>query len=80
MDIGTGKSRLIVSGNTLSRIAATGGRNGENGNGVNILRCDGVIVVDNQFGGCAASAVRLQSAGDVIVARNLCRDSGGTGR
>jgi uncharacterized secreted repeat protein (TIGR03808 family) len=65
-----------VSGNVVSRIGATAGGKGENGNGVRIVRCEGVIVTGNQFTDCAFSAVRLGATRNLIVSENLCRNSG----
>jgi uncharacterized secreted repeat protein (TIGR03808 family) len=65
-----------ISGNVISRIGATGGGEGENGNGVRVIRCEGVIVTGNQFADCAFSAVRLGASRNVIVSQNLCRNSG----
>ncbi|WP_421760622.1 TIGR03808 family TAT-translocated repetitive protein [Devosia sp.] len=66
----------IVSGNTISGIGWTNGGNGQNGNGINVYRCDDVIVSDNQISDCAFSAVRLNSTKNVSVTGNVCRKSG----
>ena len=66
----------IVSGNTISGIGWSNGGNGQNGNGINVFRCDDVIVSDNQISDCAFSAVRLNSTKNVSVTGNLCRNSG----
>jgi uncharacterized secreted repeat protein (TIGR03808 family) len=66
----------IISANTISGIGWSNGGNGQNGNGINVFRCDDVIISDNQIGDCAFSAVRLNSTRNVAVTGNLCRNSG----
>ena len=44
---GIGHSSPIISGNRVSSIRANDGGTGENGNGINIFRADGVTVIDS---------------------------------
>ena len=66
----------IVTGNRIARIGWTNGGNGQNGNGINIFRCDDVVIADNQISECAFTAIRLNSTNNVLVTGNLCRESG----
>ena len=65
-----------VIGNTISGIGATKGGNGQNGNGINIFRCDDVLIANNRIADCAFTAIRLNSTNNVVVSGNLCRNSG----
>jgi uncharacterized secreted repeat protein (TIGR03808 family) len=66
----------IVMGNVVQNIRADGGGNGQNGNGINVYRCDQVIVTDNQITSCAFSAVRLNATRNTQVRGNACINSG----
>jgi uncharacterized secreted repeat protein (TIGR03808 family) len=66
----------IITENRISRIDWRAGGNGENGNGINVFKADGVIVSNNHFSGCAFSTVRLNSTNDTQVSGNVCLDSG----
>lgn len=66
----------IVSGNRIWNIDWTNGGNGQNGNGINIFRADGVIVSDNFISDCAFSAIRLNSTNNTQVRGNTCLNSG----
>lgn len=66
----------IIIANRFADIDWRDGGNGQNGNGVNVFRADGVIVSDNQFDRCAFTAVRLNAATSTIVRGNSCRASG----
>lgn len=66
----------IVSGNRITGIDWRSGGNGQNGNGVNVFRADGVIVSGNVISDCAFSAVRLNATNDTIVSDNQCLRSG----
>lgn len=71
-----GPDGAIVSANRIWNIGWTGGGNGQNGNGVNIFRADGVIVSDNYITDCAFSAVRLNSTNNTQIRGNTCFNSG----
>ncbi|MFV0296384.1 MAG: TIGR03808 family TAT-translocated repetitive protein [Hyphomicrobiaceae bacterium] len=63
-----------VSGNIIERIAAVAGGSGQNGNGVNVFRANGVLVSGNRISDCAYTGVRANSASDVqIVANSVMR-------
>ncbi|MDC9823723.1 TIGR03808 family TAT-translocated repetitive protein [Devosia sp. ZB163] len=66
----------IVSSNTITGIGTSNGGNGQNGNGINVFRCNDVIVANNQIADCAFTAVRLNSTNNVAVTGNVCRNSG----
>ncbi len=66
----------VVSGNFIQGVGFKDGGNGQNGNGINVFRCDDVILSHNQIADCAFSAIRLNSTNNAIVNSNLCRNSG----
>ncbi|MHB1103447.1 MAG: TIGR03808 family TAT-translocated repetitive protein [Devosia sp.] len=66
----------IVSGNHIGDIAARAGGNGQNGNGVNVFKANGVVVSDNVIENCAFTAIRLNSTTDTQVSGNICLNSG----
>ena len=74
-----GEDGTIVTGNRVERIAAKDGGTGENGNGINVFRADGVIVANNRVTDCAFTAVRANSASNVQILGNNCRNSGEVG-
>ena len=65
-----------VIGNSISGVGATAGGNGQNGNGINVFRCDDVLIANNRIADCAFTAIRLNSTSNVVVSGNLCRNSG----
>ncbi|WP_196259292.1 TIGR03808 family TAT-translocated repetitive protein [Pelagibacterium limicola] len=71
-----GHDGSIVTGNRIWAIDWTNGGNGQNGNGINVFRADGVIVADNSIADCAFSAVRLNSTNNTQVRGNTCLNSG----
>ncbi|WP_127753644.1 TIGR03808 family TAT-translocated repetitive protein [Devosia sp. 1566] len=71
-----GWDRSIITNNAVSSIDWRDGGNGQNGNGINIFRADGVIVSDNQISDCAFSAIRLNTANDTQITGNTCTNGG----
>lgn len=69
----------IITGNRIRHIGARAGGTGQNGNGINVFRANGVNIANNSITGCAFSAVRANSASDLIVQGNTCLASGETG-
>ena len=70
----SGEDGTLVVHNRVSRIAALAGGSGQNGNGINVFRADGVLVEANRITDCAYSAVRGNSASNLqIVANNVAR-------
>lgn len=65
-----------VIGNSISGVGASNGGNGQNGNGINIFRCDDVLIANNRIADCAFTAIRLNATNNVVVSGNLCRNSG----
>lgn len=74
-----GEDGTIVTGNRVSRIAATAGGTGQNGNGVNVFRAHGVIVSNNRIADCAFTAIRANSANNVQITGNNTARSGEVG-
>jgi uncharacterized secreted repeat protein (TIGR03808 family) len=68
----------IVSENRVSRIRAESGGTGQNGNGINLDKANGVIVVNNRINECAFSAIRCFSSDSVHVTGNIATRSGET--
>lgn len=66
----------IVSGNQISSIDWVGGGNGQNGNGINVFKADGVVVSDNVLVDCSFTAVRVNSGNNTQVRGNTCINSG----
>jgi uncharacterized secreted repeat protein (TIGR03808 family) len=66
----------VIVGNTIEEIAARGGGDGQNGNGINVFRATGVIVHDNAVSACAFSAVRGNAASELHIVANRCRGIG----
>ncbi len=66
----------IVTGNSITGIGFSNGGNGQNGNGINVFRCNDVIVANNQIADCAFTAIRLNTTTNTTVTGNLCRNSG----
>lgn len=69
-----GPDGTLVTGNRISGIDWTDGGNGQNGNGINIFRADGVTVSDNHISDCAFSAVRLNTTNNTQIVGNTCLD------
>jgi uncharacterized secreted repeat protein (TIGR03808 family) len=66
----------IITGNRIADIDWRGGGNGQNGNGINVFKADGVIIAGNHLSGCAFSAVRLNTTNNTQVSGNTCLRSG----
>lgn len=74
-----GQDGTMVSNNRISDISAQSGGTGQFGNGINVYRADNVIVSGNAISNCAFSAIRANSASNLQIANNTCRNSGETG-
>lgn len=74
----TGEDNTIVTGNRVERIAARHGGTGQQGNGINLFRTDGVMVSNNHISDCAFSAIRANSASNAQITGNTCLRSGET--
>ncbi len=70
------QGNAIITANRIAGIGARAGGNGFNGNAIKIVRCDDVVIADNQLLECAYTAVRLVGAGNVSVTGNVCRNCG----
>ncbi len=73
-----GEDNTIVTGNRIERIAARRGGTGQQGNGINLFRTDGVMVSNNHISDCAFSAIRANSASNAQITGNTCLRSGET--
>ncbi|MEP1206677.1 MAG: TIGR03808 family TAT-translocated repetitive protein [Rhizobiaceae bacterium] len=73
-----GEDNTIVTGNRIQRIAARHGGTGQQGNGINLFRADGVMVANNHISDCAFSAIRANSASNCQITGNTCLRSGET--
>ena len=73
-----GADNTMVSGNRIARIAARNGGTGQNGNGINIFRADGVLVTGNHISDCAFTAIRSNAGSNVQISSNQCFNSGET--
>ena len=71
-----GDDGTIVTGNRVSNIRADSGGTGQNGNGINLDKANGVIVADNRVDDCAFSAIRCFSSDTISVTDNICTHSG----
>lgn len=65
-----GEDTTLVAMNRIDRIAAKDGGTGQNGNGINVFRANGVIVTSNRISDCAFSAVRANSASNIQILSN----------
>ncbi|MEO0547797.1 MAG: TIGR03808 family TAT-translocated repetitive protein [Pseudomonadota bacterium] len=73
-----GEDRTIISGNRIENIAARQGGTGQQGNGINLFRTNGVMVSNNHVSDCAFSAIRANSASNAQMVGNTCLRSGET--
>ncbi|WP_159947271.1 TIGR03808 family TAT-translocated repetitive protein [Rhizobium sp. 18065] len=73
-----GIDNTMVTGNRIARIAAADGGTGQHGNGINLFRADGVMIEGNHVTDCAFSAIRANSASNVIISGNQVLRSGET--
>ncbi len=73
-----GEDGTVVARNRIFRIGATQGGTGENGNGINVFRADGVMISANRISDCAFSAIRSNAGSNVQIAGNQCLRSGET--
>lgn len=65
-----GYDGTLVQSNRIERIATKSGGSGENGNGVNVYRAGSVVVQGNVVRDCAYSAVRGNSADNIVIQGN----------
>jgi len=66
----------IVRGNRVGHIRADSGGTGQNGNGINLDKANGVIIADNRVDDCAFSAIRCFSSDNIAVTGNIATNSG----
>ncbi|GLS32859.1 twin-arg-translocated uncharacterized repeat-containing protein [Mesorhizobium albiziae] len=68
----------MIFGNRIERILARGGGTGQNGNGINAFRANGVSIANNSVSDCAFSAIRANSSSNIQMSGNSCLRSGET--
>ena len=73
-----GADGTLVTGNRVARIRADDGGTGQNGNGINVFRANGVTVANNHVADCAFSAIRSNAGSNVMMSGNQCLRSGET--
>ncbi|SER52275.1 twin-arg-translocated uncharacterized repeat-containing protein [Faunimonas pinastri] len=66
----------IVRGNRIGDIPARSGGTGQNGNGINLSKANGVIITDNRIDNCDFSAIRAFSSDNVQIIGNQATRSG----
>lgn len=67
-----GEDGTLVTGNRIEHIEAKAGGSGQNGNGINVFRADGVLVTANRISDCAYSAIRANAASNIQMVANSC--------
>lgn len=72
----SGSDSSIITENHISGIKANSGGNGQNGNGINVFKADGVIIANNHIADCAFTAIRLNATNNSHVSGNTCLNSG----
>lgn len=68
----------IVTENRISNTRAIAGGTGQNGNGINVFRANGVTVANNHVSDSAFSAIRGNAASNLQVSGNTCLNAGET--
>jgi uncharacterized secreted repeat protein (TIGR03808 family) len=71
-----GEDGTLVTENRISRIRADSGGTGQNGNGINLDKANGMVVTGNRVDDCAFSAIRCFSSDSISVTDNICTRSG----
>ena len=74
-----GADNSIVRNNRVSATRADSGGTGQNGNGINLDKANGVIIAGNRVDGSAFSAIRCFSSDNVTVIGNIATRSGEVG-
>lgn len=74
----SGDDGTQVTGNRIRRIGARSGGTGQNGNGINVFRANGVMIANNEVADCAFSAIRSNSGSNLQINGNRCLRSGET--
>ncbi len=73
---GEGEDGTIVVRNRVENIRVDSGGAGQNGNGINLDKANGVIVAGNRVDSCAFSAFRAYSSDTLAITGNIFRRSG----
>ena len=67
-----GEDGAIVRSNTIQRIGARSGGEGQWGNGINVYRAGSVLTANNRISDCEFSAVRVNSGANCQIIGNNC--------
>jgi uncharacterized secreted repeat protein (TIGR03808 family) len=70
-----GEDATIITQNRVSHIRADSGGTGQNGNGINLDKANGVVIADNRVDDCAFSAIRCFSSDSLTVTGNIATRS-----
>ena len=62
----------IITQNRVERIASRDGGSGQNGNGINVFRANGVVVSDNRITDCEFTAIRFNASDNAQITGNSC--------
>lgn len=71
-----GEDGTIIAMNRIDGVESKAGGTGENGNGISVFRAGGVIVSGNRITRCAYSAIRGNSASNILMTGNSCAHLG----
>lgn len=71
-----GDDNAIVSNNRITRIRSDAGGSGQNGNGINAFRANGLLISNNHITDCAYSAIRGNAASNIQMVANQCHRIG----
>ncbi|KZL20932.1 hypothetical protein PsAD2_00924 [Pseudovibrio axinellae] len=71
-----GYDGTLVCNNRISQVSSKNGGTGQNGNGINIFRADGVTVSNNKISDCTFSAIRSNASSNIQILGNTCHRSG----
>ena len=66
----------MVVNNRISRVAATDGGTGQNGNGINVYKAGNVMVSGNRISDCAFSAIRNNAGSNCQIQNNSISRTG----
>jgi len=70
-----GDDGTIVTDNRVSRVRADSGGTGQNGNGINLDKSNGVLVSGNHIDGCAFTAIRCSTGNVARLASSAAASS-----
>ncbi|MEM1371762.1 MAG: TIGR03808 family TAT-translocated repetitive protein [Pseudomonadota bacterium] len=71
-----GHDGSCVADNRIESVTALAGGTGQNGNGINVFRANGVQVTGNHIADCTYSAIRGNAASNIMISTNTCQRLG----